>query len=123
MEYVVCLFLVVMFGLGTAWIVFRAILEHEGQDSQTWLKHDSAILYPIVTWRKKMTQPCYKCKHCVYKEDEYIRFSNKKLQPYCDKKSAVDYYERLANEHSGVVNSDYIRGTKYCEFKKNKNQD
>lgn len=123
MEYIMVMFLIIMFGLVTAWIVFRAIIEHEGQDSQTCLKHDSAIMYPIITWRKRLTPPCYQCKHCVYKEDEYIRYSNKKLQPYCDKKSAVNYYERFANEHSSVVNSDYIRGTKYCEFKRNKDLD
>ena len=109
--------------LGTIWIVLRAVLAHDGTFSEEYLSHHSAILYPIINFRKRITQPCYECKHCVYKEDEYIRYSNKKLQPYCDKKSAVNYYERLANEHSGVVNSDYIRGTKYCEFKKNKNQD
>ena len=111
-EYV--LFTIFLFGtiLGCAWLVARAIFSND--------KHDNFVLYPIINWRKLMTPPCYQCKHCIYISNEQS-FMVKPKKILCDKKSAVNYYERLCNDAIAGVEPDYIRGTKYCEFKKNKN--
>lgn len=112
------LYTIFLFGtiLGCVWIVARVI---GGND-----KHDSFALYPIINWRKRMTPPCYQCKHCIHiSNDPSFMVKPKKL--LCSKKSAVNYYERLCNcdDQIAGVEPEYIRGTKYCEFKKNKNVD
>lgn len=108
--------------LGTIWVVLRAVRAHDGTFSEEYLSHHSAILYPIINFRKRTTPPCYKCKHCVYISNEQT-FINKPKKLLCCKKSAVNYYERLCNDAIAGVEPEYIRGTKYCEFKKNKNVD
>ena len=69
-----------------------------------------------------MTPPCYKCKHCIYLGSDWS-VKNNLSKGLCGKKAAIDYYERLRNDRVAGVDPCYIRGTKYCEFKKNKNVD
>ena len=113
-EYV--LFTIFLFGtiLGCAWLVARVSGANDA--------HENFALYPIINWRKRMTPPCYKCKHCIYIGNEWS-IKNSLSKELCGKKSAIDYYERLRNVSAEGVNPCYIRGTKYCEFTKNKNQD
>ena len=111
-EYV--LFTILLFGiiLCSVWIIARAIVADDA--------HENSALYPIINWRKRITPPCYKCKHCIYISNEQS-FMIKPKKLLCCKKSAVNYYERLCNDAIAGVEPEYIRGTKYCEFKKNKN--
>ena len=114
MEYVVYTIFLFAIILGSIWVIVRAINSDD--------KHGCFALYPLINWRKRMTPPCYKCKHCIYINNE-LSLRSKPLKLLCGKKSAINYYERLSNDQIAGVEPEYIRGTKYCEFKKNKDLD
>lgn len=65
----------------------------------------SAVISPVIEFRKDRTPPCYKCKYC-------------KSIGFCSRKSAVAYKESKLNAYLKYgAKCDEIRGTNFCKFK------
>lgn len=70
---------------------------------------------PIKYLRIRNTPSCKKCKHLADKQHTD--------RHYCTCPDVIEYHERVKSENVIEVRSDDVRGTKFCKFESNEEQD